>query len=189
MSNETSKCRRWRQAVGHFEKYLHGNGIDIGAGADPLVVDRGRVRAWDMADGDAQLMAGVTDRSFDFVYSSHCLEHMRDVPESIRNWRRILKPGGWLYIVVPDYQFYEKLTWPSRYNPDHKQTFSYMWPDRATVGRANHWTYVELSELMSGRANGLTASGMQYDRFDFDRGLEDQTAGHALSQLYFVARK
>ena len=100
--NETSKSQPFRQQRGDFQKYLRGSGIDIGAGPDPLLIPDGRVRAWDLADGDAQLMAGVADATYDFVYSSHCLEHMRDVEESLRNWVRILKPGGFLYVVVPD---------------------------------------------------------------------------------------
>src|SRR5262245_49806129 len=111
--NETSKSQPHREARGDFDKYLKGNGIDIGAGHDVLVVKEGTVRAWDVPDGDAQLMAGVADESFDFVYSSHCLEHLDSVPEALKNWVRILKPGGHLYFIVPDYILYEKMCWPS----------------------------------------------------------------------------
>jgi ubiquinone/menaquinone biosynthesis C-methylase UbiE len=34
-------------------------------------------------------MAGVVDGSVDFVHSSHCLEHMVDVRETLKNWIRI----------------------------------------------------------------------------------------------------
>ena len=54
-------------------RYLVGQGIDIGAGRDPL----GQYheffplmtgcRAWDMPDGDAQYMASVPDAQVDFV--------------------------------------------------------------------------------------------------------------------------
>ena len=81
-------------------RYLIGEGIDIGAGPDsiaqyyeffPLMKS---CRAWDMADGDAELMESVEDNSFDFVHSSHCLEHMRSPDIALDNWIRILKPGG-----------------------------------------------------------------------------------------------
>src|SRR5207248_11335926 len=116
-----SKCKSMREQRGDFDNYLRGSGIDIGAGDDPLIIPNGTVRVWDLAEGDAQLMAGVADNTYDFVYSSHCLEHMRDVEQALRNWVRILKPGGILYLVVPDYILYEKMVWPSRFNPDHKQ--------------------------------------------------------------------
>jgi len=136
--NESTKCHSFRKKRGDFATYLRGSGIDIGAGRDPLRVAEGTVRAWDMADGDAQLLVGVPDNHYDFVYSSHCLEHMRHVPEALANWIRVLKPGGYLYIVVPDYILYEKLVWPSRFNSDHKQSFSFL-VQRASVVRDNHF--------------------------------------------------
>jgi ubiquinone/menaquinone biosynthesis C-methylase UbiE len=135
---ETSKCYPLRQAREDFQNYLRGQGIDIGCGEDCLRVESGSVRPWDLSDGDAQLLPRVPDEAFDFVYSSHCLEHLRNVEEALGNWVRILKPGGWLYLVVPDYCLYEKMVWPSRFNPDHKQTFSFFIP-RAAVGRENHY--------------------------------------------------
>jgi predicted SAM-dependent methyltransferase len=106
---ETSKCHQLRAKRGDFDRYLCGDGIDIGAGNDPLRVAAGSVRAWDVDDGDAQKMESVADGSLDFVYSSHCREHLRDAPEALSNWIRILKPAGWLYFVVPDYTLYGKL--------------------------------------------------------------------------------
>src|SRR3546814_3492720 len=67
---------------------------------------------------------GVADESYDFVHSSHCLEHLRDPEEGLRNWFRILKPGGHLIVTVPDEDLYEQGIFPSAYNPDHKWTFT-----------------------------------------------------------------
>ena len=85
-----------------------GDGIDIGAGDDSL----GRYqqmfpamrscRAWDLADGDAQFLAGVPDRAFDFIHSSHCLEHLVNPVQAMQNWLRVLKPGGHAVLMVPD---------------------------------------------------------------------------------------
>ncbi|MBV5346213.1 MAG: methyltransferase domain-containing protein, partial [Rhodoferax sp.] len=60
----------------------------------------------------------------DFVHSSHCLEHMRDVREALKNWIRIVKPGGFLILTVPDEDLYEQGQWPSRFNTDHKWSFT-----------------------------------------------------------------
>lgn len=65
-------------------RYLVGEGIDIGAGSDPISLYSeifplmGFVREWDLQDADAQLLQGVANESFGFVHSSHCLEHLRD---------------------------------------------------------------------------------------------------------------
>jgi SAM-dependent methyltransferase len=111
-------------------RYLVGDGIDIGAGEDGIQVYyeffplMRTCRAWDKPDGDAEVMEGVSDDTFDFVHSSHCLEHMRDPAIALENWLRILKPGGHLICIVPDEDLYEQGVFPSTFNADHKHTFT-----------------------------------------------------------------
>ena len=111
-------------------RYFVGTGIDIGAGPDALgqyaeqfPLMRG-CRAWDIKDGDAQLLATVADASLDFAHSSHCLEHLRDPREALHHWLRVLKPGGHLVVMVPDEDLYEQGVFPSTFNADHKWTFT-----------------------------------------------------------------
>jgi SAM-dependent methyltransferase len=128
---EQSKSAKRRFNDGAFHsRYFVGQGIDIGGKPDPLGQYAGifrlmqSARTWDLADGDAQFMAGVPDNTFDFVHSSHCLEHMVDARVALENWTRILKPGGYLIVTIPDEDLYEQGQWPSRFNPDHKWTFT-----------------------------------------------------------------
>ncbi len=46
------------------------------------------------------------DNSVDYIYTSHLLEHLkkREVVKVIRECHRILKPHGWIRIVVPDFK-------------------------------------------------------------------------------------
>lgn len=133
---ETEKAvlRRIRDPL-FRERYLVGEGIDIGCGETPLSLfsDRfpriGNVRGWDLADGDAQFMAGVPDAAYDFVHSSHCLEHLEDPREALRHWLRILKPGGFLIVTVPDEDLYERGHWPSWFNGTHKWSFTLYQPE------------------------------------------------------------
>src|SRR3546814_15547357 len=121
---ECSKSIARRLADPNFAgRYFIGKGIDIGGAPDPLFLYEElfprmeEVRVWDVADGDGQLMEGVADESYDFVHSSHCLEHLRDPEEGLRNWFRILKPGGQLIVTVPDEDLYEQGIFPHAYNP------------------------------------------------------------------------
>lgn len=41
------------------------------------------------------------DGSFDAVYCSHVLEHVPDDRRAMREFRRVLKPGGWAILLVP----------------------------------------------------------------------------------------
>ena len=128
---EQSKAAKRRFTDGAFHtRYFVGEGIDIGAGPDPLSQYLTifpllrRADPWDMEHGDAQTMKGVPDGRFDFVHSSHTLEHMQDPRIALANWARIVKPGGYLIITVPDEDLYEHGHWPSRYNPDHLWSFT-----------------------------------------------------------------
>lgn len=118
---ETSKAHARRAREGFFEAYCQGEGLDIGCGDDPLTMD---CCGWDVCNGDAQELQSIPDESFDFVYSSHCIEHMADVRVAIANWFRVVRKGGYLIIYGPERDLYEKRkTLPSRFNPDHKHFF------------------------------------------------------------------
>lgn len=79
--------------------FCEGSGIDVGAGywclpgAEPVDPFRGpgRVRSLDdFAPG-----------SLDFVFSSHCLEHISDWRAALRAWVRCIRPGGAVFLYLP----------------------------------------------------------------------------------------
>lgn len=122
---ETKKAHERRLKEGWFDNYITGKVIDIGVGridthdgADPVTPD---CDTWDKDNGDAHDMHGVENEAYDTVYCSHLIEHLEDPVRAIRSWWRILKPGGYLIIVAPDRDSYErKTTLPSKWNADHK---------------------------------------------------------------------
>ena len=132
--NETSKTKKiW----GALEKsLLQGTGIDIGCGPDPVVPG---VRRFDRADGDANHITRFVHEQFDFVYSSHCLEHMQDPRAAVQEWWQLVKPGGHLIFIVPDEDLYEQGVYPSRFNPEHCATF--------TISKAQSWSPVSINVL------------------------------------------
>jgi len=121
MEKETTKAKPRRQAEGFFKKYFSGEGLDVGYGGDLVVPN---CRGWDVEHGDAHDLAGVADECFDFVYSSHLLEHLDDPARALRNWWRVLKAGGYLILYVPERDLFErKRTLPSAVSLDHKHFF------------------------------------------------------------------
>ncbi|NWL76801.1 SAM-dependent methyltransferase [Pseudomonas taiwanensis] len=128
---ECSKSIPRRLSDSNFlRKYFVGSGLDIGGKPDPLVLYKelfplvDSVKTWDWEDGDAQFLAGVGDDTYSFVHSSHCLEHLVDPVEGIRNWFRVVSPNGYLIITIPDEDLYEQGEFPSTFNHDHKWTFT-----------------------------------------------------------------
>ena len=128
MSNETRKGYNRRLAAGYFDRYLRGQGIDIGCGKDVLQITDGNVIPYDKlhcsSDHEAQTMEDIEDGSLDFAYSSNCLEHIGDPAEALRSWIKIVKPGGIVFFTVPDETLYEHDIWPSTFNKSHLWSFT-----------------------------------------------------------------
>jgi SAM-dependent methyltransferase len=159
MANETSKTKRlW----GPLEKsILKGSGIDIGCGSDPVLA---HVCKFDVEQGDANRITQFVHEQFDFVYSSHCLEHMDEPRHALLEWWKLVKPGGHLIFIVPDEDLYEQGVFPSRFQPGHRATF--------TISKARSWSPVShnVLDLALGLPNGNLISLVLQDQ-GYDRSL------------------
>jgi SAM-dependent methyltransferase len=76
-------------------KFCQGRGLDIGAGrwplpgAQPVELSEGR---------DAN---GLPDGEWDYIFSSHCLEHLVNPVAALEHWKVHLRPGGVLFLYLP----------------------------------------------------------------------------------------
>lgn len=110
--SETSKHRAW------FLPHTQGYGIDLGYGGDPLVP---HAICFDMPQpytsvgsapqhlgGDARKLP-FKPSTLDWVYASHLIEDFTytDQIVVVKEWLRVLKPGGRLLILAPDQQRFE----------------------------------------------------------------------------------
>lgn len=109
-------------------RYLRGDGIEVGALHNPLpvpktacvkYVDRMSVanlrRQYpNLANeplvpvdivADGETLTGVPDASQDFVIGNHFLEHCEDPIGTLKQFLRVVRPGGVVYIAVPDKRF------------------------------------------------------------------------------------
>jgi SAM-dependent methyltransferase len=190
---ELSKSVPRRQRDPNFiTRYFKGAGIDIGGYPDPLslylelfpLIES--IKIWDLSDGDAQYMQGVMDEEFDFVVSSHCLEHLYDPFQGIKSWFRIIKPGGHLIVTIPEEDLYEQGEWPPKKNLDHKWTF--------TVWKESSWSPLSINVVDLVKELGVSAdirlirvedSGFRYQMPKFDQTLTPV----AESAIEFVIRK
>ncbi len=78
------------------EPYCIGNGLDIGGGPwgfpGARVVDNGTENA---------MRLDVADGSLDYIFSSHCLEHLTEPSAAIKLWASKLRRGGSLFLYLP----------------------------------------------------------------------------------------
>ena len=112
------------------DRWFVGKGLDVCCGDDPI-------RPWlwpritalglydiQLGSKDALTLQEVEDASFDFIHSSHGFEHMVDLDIALENWLRVIRPGGFIVMLVPEELLYECGNWPSKFNEDHKYAFT-----------------------------------------------------------------
>lgn len=80
-------------------KFCQGRGLDIGAGnwpfSDAKPIDPSAM--WDGRWDAMQLPPG----KFDYIFSSHCLEHLANPVEALERWKSHIRPGGVLFLYLP----------------------------------------------------------------------------------------
>ncbi|MGA8720947.1 MAG: methyltransferase domain-containing protein [Solirubrobacteraceae bacterium] len=128
----TTVIARERRHVGVRNRlasqHLRGSGLEIGGLHMPLrvpghasvqYVDRYTVAQlrehYPELDGcdlvtpdiidDGETLAGLPDQSVDFVIANHMIEHCEDPIGTLENHLRVLRPGGVIYMAVPDCRF------------------------------------------------------------------------------------
>jgi GT2 family glycosyltransferase/SAM-dependent methyltransferase len=161
--------RAWMAAL-----FIEGEGIEIGALHSPLAVPpTARVRYVDrmrVADlrlqypelkhhaltepdivTDGERLDGIADVSQDFVIASHFLEHCQDPIGAIASMLRVTKPGGVIFLGIPD----------KRYTFDRQRpltTFAHLVRDHvegAALSREAHfeeWATLAEDETIGGRS-------------------------------------
>ena len=89
---------RMRDILPKAQEFCRGKGIDVGAGR---WVFPNAIPIENEAYQNAYQLEAFPDGSLDFVFSSHCLEHLDRWQEALRLWIRKLKQGGILFLYLP----------------------------------------------------------------------------------------
>lgn len=103
--------------------YLQGKGLDIGCGRwkikkDAIGVDVVQkpgidliIKNWDQLN-----------LKYDYVFSSHCLEHISNWEDALSSWVKIIKDDGIIFLYLPNPVVYNR--WSSKYRKAHKHDFT-----------------------------------------------------------------
>jgi ADP-heptose:LPS heptosyltransferase/predicted SAM-dependent methyltransferase len=103
---------------------------------------------------EADQLGMFVDASMDFVFSSHVLEHMRDMQAAVNEWGRVVKPGGYLVLYVPSANLYPKVGEPGA-NPDHKHDIYPGDLERLLESANDSWIVIESEERAGGEEYSL----------------------------------
>lgn len=120
-------------------------GVEIGAwkspvpGLTPIYVDRYAEFGGEPCRADYQGDATALpfhDHSLDYVVTSHVLEHVANPIAALVEWCRVLRPGGIIYLLVPD----RRLTWDRFRTPT---TVEHLCEDFARGTTASDATHID----------------------------------------------
>lgn len=114
--------------------FTRGLGLDVGCGPMKLWpqcigVDNRKDTGMfgiqmnpDITIPDACDIAIFQSGTFDYVFSSHTIEHIPDFKKALKEWWRLVKDGGYLLLYYPHKNFYPNIGQDGA-NPDHKHDF------------------------------------------------------------------
>jgi len=100
------------------KEFCKGKGLDIGGFGDWIFPD---AKAINITIDDEYDAYNLPDEKYDFIFSSHCLEHLNNYIEALEYWKTKLKKDGvlFLYLPHPDMEY-----WLPQNNRKHLHSFS-----------------------------------------------------------------
>ena len=90
-----------RFAIPYAQLVCHGNGYDIGPMKEAwgfpgaILIDKEFPDEWHALN--------LPEKNVDYIFSSHCLEHVDDWVKAMEYWYECLKGGGVLFLYLPHY--------------------------------------------------------------------------------------
>jgi SAM-dependent methyltransferase len=88
-------------AIAYAKHFCQGNGVDIGCNRQEWCFPGATGIDLNFKDGNDAYKFSYSD--LDYVYSSHCLEHLPDWVTALDYWTSKLKVGGVLFLYLPHY--------------------------------------------------------------------------------------
>lgn len=74
------------------------NAVNVWSGSIEMpATARGKTFVLDAVD-----LRGVSDESYDFALASHILEHIANPLQALNEWKRVVKRGGAVVVIVPE---------------------------------------------------------------------------------------
>lgn len=92
----------------------------------------------------------ISDEELDYIFTSHTLEHVKELPYTLREFTRILKPAGYLICIVPSWNC-------ERWRAGGPNTHLY------TFGLENDSEWINIEKLISNAGFNVLKAEYTYD--------------------------
>lgn len=158
------------------EKYCRGLGLDIGPGTNRLAptvlsidwyphFDTDLI--WNCWHEDKWNPYPFRDERFDFVFASHVLEDFppHQIQQVFDEWLRLIKPGGYLVILVPDMEGGRYPDWDERFTEEDEEVKSGKRQVGETKGNPSHLITMGITLLNKMAAQHADIEVVQADTF------------------------
>ena len=124
--------------ISYIKDFLQGDtGLDLGCGCNPLITDKDclhfdmspQPKAVELVGGRflqqdvSRLNRHVFSVKVDWIFSSHMLEDLPsvyDMANCLNDWSTLVKPGGYIVLLLPDIENGRYPTIAEGGNPSHK---------------------------------------------------------------------
>jgi 2-polyprenyl-3-methyl-5-hydroxy-6-metoxy-1,4-benzoquinol methylase len=121
------------------------SGVDL----TPEKVEAGKSKGLNLFLGDLHSLETIQDKEYDYVFCSHTLEHMMDLPKAISNLVRITKHK--IFYIIPIHETKEFVT---LHNPSHTSVIGDASEFYSVLDKLNlnhkHWEVTRMSDELWG---------------------------------------
>lgn len=115
------------------QQALRGVGIDVSPHAVEVCTQRGYE-----ASAASMEELPFARESISLVFAKHVFEHSTAPSKALEEVHRVLAPGGWLYLAVPDLAYWKAQLAPARFHyflPNRAGRYHHAYYSQATLGR------------------------------------------------------
>lgn len=128
------------------------------------------------------------DASFDYVYSTNVLEHVRDPERVVHEALRVLKPNGFMQFVVPNYgswwEGHYGILWPPNISPRLAKMYVRLWgKDPELVDRLQLVNYPWLRRILDAWDGEMEVLDWGVDLWEYRCRSLDFSAWNTLGSL------
>lgn len=141
-----------RFAFPFAKEVCQGTGYDIGCCKPEWALPGSIPIDKNLPGGYSALDLPTEHGEVDYIFSSHCLEHIPDWTRVLDYWYTVLKPGGTLFLYLPDYSQEYWRPWNNTkhvniLSPEYLRDYlnNHKWSDNKKAAESPKWINVFVS--------------------------------------------